>query len=113
MEWVIIALMLLLSGGGFTGGYFAGKNKCNKETREIIERTQIQYDSIQSSLAVSRIMLDSLQGLPAKVDTVQVVVTRTEHKIDTIVLLSVDMLRGIKEIKDDTDTIKGLLRSSP
>lgn len=98
MGEVIVAILILL--GSFGGGIFVGKTKADKKHDKVVlsllEQSKEKSDKMY-------IKLDSLKNLPAKVDTVRLVVDRVEYKTDTLILIGIDVLAN-------TDTIKSELR---
>jgi len=98
----IIVALTLLFGGAFAGSSYQ-KNKCDKELQEVLEKSSLQLDSLDNHLMIANLKLDSLQSLPAKVDTVIKFQTQIIERTDTLILVN-------KEILLNTDTIKSELR---
>lgn len=101
MAEAIIALLLI--GGSFFGGSQYQKNKCDQELQEVLEQSSVKIDSVKTDLNLANLKLDSLQSLPAKIDTVIEVQTTIVERTDTLILIN-------KEILLNTDTIKHELR---
>lgn len=98
MGTAIISILILL--GSFGGGFVIGKNKADaKHDKAILSLLDEQKEQSQ----VMYLKLDSLKNLPAKIDTVRLVVDRVEYKTDTLILMN-------KDIYANTDTIKNELR---
>ena len=98
MGEVIVAILVIL--GSFGGGFVIGKNKADaKHDKAILSLLDEQKEQSK----VMYLKLDSLKNLPAKVDTVRIVVDRVEHKTDTLILIS-------RDVYANTDTIKNELR---
>ena len=101
MGEVIIALILLLSGG--IAGNQIGKGKAQREAAKV--QAALSHD-----IRAANDKLDSLAQVPAKVDTVIKVTTRTEMKVDTLVLLNGQVLKNTELILRDTKAIKDSLK---
>lgn len=102
MDILTLVFIIALSMGG---GYIGAKKKHLKdierlkiEQSEIIEKLEIEAIGRAKRLQLS---IDSLQALPAKVDTVVVTVTRVEQKTDTLILISKDILLNTDTIKQE------------
>lgn len=98
MAEIIIAL--LIAAASFGGGAWVGasqqKKKCNKELTEIVKESNLR--TIEMSAKI-----DSLQNLPAKVDTLIFHTETIIEKTDTLILIA-------KETLLNTDSIKFELR---
>jgi hypothetical protein len=110
---VLIGLLIALAmaGGGFTGGYFAGKipaeKRCDKRVMTMNDTLQVVNERTAHISAIA----DSLACLPTKVDTVTLIVTKIESKTDTLILLEKNTYEAVKEIRDNVDTIKQEFRA--
>ena len=97
IEFLVGLLVAVASfGGGFLAGTSKQKKKSEAEILEILTEAQIVRLEMLSKI-------DSLQNLPAKIDTVIFEVEKIIEKTDTLILTS-------KEILLNTDTLKSELR---
>ena len=96
-----IALVLGLGGGAAGGVHFAKQ----KQNAELNAKIDLQHTQLIDANA----KLDSLQALPAKVDTVYKVVTKIEERTDTLILVSKEILDNTKEIKADVKDMKKVI----
>ena len=103
MKMAELIIGLLLLGGGLFGGSAYQKNKCDQELQEVLEQSSVKIDSVKTDLNLANLKLDSLQSLPAKIDTVIEVQTKIVERTDTLILINRDILMN-------TDTIKNELR---
>jgi len=81
-----------------------------KHTNEVKAFNE-QISGLNSELQRQTAMLDSLQGLPAKVDTVIRHTERIIDNTDSLVIINNRMLQMLHGISFDTDTIKRILRN--
>ena len=102
MAEIIIGLILLFGGG--VAGNQLGKSKEAK-------KAAAKQELIIGDLHAANVKLDSLARLPAKVDTIKTVTTRTEVKVDTLVLLNSKVLRNTELLLKDTKEIKDSIKS--
>ena len=104
MSSFLIGLLVALAG--FGGGAWLGvsqqKKKCDRTVVELLTEAQ----RVQSEMAAK---IDSLQNLPAKVDTVIEVVKEIEWKTDTLILTSKEILLNTDSIKKDVRYLKEVL----
>lgn len=104
MEAVVIGIIALALS--FGGGTFLGYSKAKKHSDKII--LQIHEDQ-QVNNARMTAKLDSLQSLPAKVDTVIVNTELIIERTDTLILTNKKILDNTEVIKADVREIKNTL----
>ena len=95
---VLISIIIGVGGGG-TAGFFIGKQYGNRGV-------ELQLNRQAVDLSRANAKLDSLQALPAKVDTIVEKITLVEVKTDTLILISKQILDNTETIKQDVKTIK-------
>ena len=103
MKMIELILIIALS---FGGGFFTSKTLKNKKAIQTIEQ---QHKDLKKLYTLSEEMtakIDSLQSLPAKVDTVVKVVTRVEKSVDTLILLNKDIFLNVDTIKKEVREVK-------
>ena len=98
----ILIALLLGFGGGATGGVIYTKKLQNNELNNKIELQLLE-------LVDANAKLDSLQSLPAKVDTVYKITTEIQIKTDTLILTSKKILDNTEEIKADVKELKKVI----
>jgi len=104
MSSILIALLIALGsfGGGVAVGVSQQKKKCDKTVIELLTDAQ----AVQTEMNAK---IDSLQNLPAKVDTVIEVVKEIEYKTDTLILIAKETLLNTDSIKSDVRYLKEVL----
>ncbi len=93
----IIIAIVSFGGGALTGVHYTNKTKNNELHAKI--------DLQRAELIEANAKLDSLQHLPAKIDTVEKIIVKTEIKIDTLILTNKRILDNTEEIKKDVKTL--------
>ncbi len=101
MSEILIWLLITLAsfGGGAWFGTSQQKKKCDKE---VIQRLTVA-NTIQAEMSNK---IDSLQKLPAKVDTVIETVKIIEYKTDTLILIAKETFLNTDSIKKDVRYLK-------
>lgn len=99
--YIIIALGLSFGGGTYFG-YSKSKKHSDKMILQIHEENKLNNERLTEKI-------DSLQGLPAKVDTILVFQEKIVQKTDTLILTSKKILDNTEIIKEDVKDIKAML----
>ena len=112
MKWeiTIVSLAIIFGSLAVTTSCCNSSRLQRKHTNEVKAFNE-QINGLNNELQRQTAMLDSLQGLPVKVDTVIRHTERIIDNTDSLVIINNRMLQMLHGISFDADTIKKILRS--
>jgi hypothetical protein len=111
MSWIAgLIIAIAIAAGSGAGGYFIGKKSADRKILTELQECNATGYRNEAALDSANRKLDSLQCLPAKVDTIIQYQLQVIERIDTIVITTAEILQLSRYIKADTDTIKSTLR---
>jgi len=112
MKWkiTILSFSVVIAALAFLTSCCNSTRLQRKHTNEVKAFNE-QISGLNSELQRQTAMLDSLQGLPAKVETIIEIQERIVDNTDSLVIINNRMLQMINGISFDTDTIKRILRN--